>query len=114
MISTQSTNYTEGIILRSKVNWYEHGEKFSRYFLNLEKRNKTRSFLKKVFISNGTVSTDPDEILSAIRTFYSELYKKQSAKTENDCLSYLANFDLPRLTENKRVLCEGKLTKREC
>ena len=26
-------NYTaEGIILRSKVNWYEHGEKSSKYF----------------------------------------------------------------------------------
>ena len=102
---------TEGIILHSKVNWYEHGEKSSRYFLNLEKRNKARSFIKKVFISNETISTDPDEILSAVRTFYSELYKKQSTKIENDCLSYLASFKLPRLTENETVLCEGKLTK---
>ena len=101
---------TEGIILRSKVNWYEHGEKSSRYFLNLKKRNKARFFLKKVFVSNETISTDPDEILSAIRTFYSELYKKQCTKTEKDYLSYLANFSL----ENERVLCEGKLTKREC
>ena len=31
---------TEGIILGSKVNWYEHGEKSSKYFFNLEKRNK--------------------------------------------------------------------------
>ena len=38
---------TDRIILHSKVNWYEHGEKSSRYFLNLEKRNKARSFLKK-------------------------------------------------------------------
>ena len=27
----------EGIILRSKASWYEHGEKSSKYFLNLEK-----------------------------------------------------------------------------
>ena len=100
---------TEGIILRSKVNCYEHGEKSSGYFLNLEKRNK--AILRKVFVSNGTISTDPNEILSAIRTFYSELYKKQSTKTEKDCLSYQANFELPRLTENERVLCEGKLRK---
>ena len=31
---------TEGIILRSKVDWYEHGEKSSEYFLNLEKEIK--------------------------------------------------------------------------
>ena len=40
--------------------------------------------------------------------------KKQSTETEKDCLSYLAKFNLSRLTENERVLCEGKLTKREC
>ena len=28
---------TAGIILRSKSEWYEHGEKSSKYFLNLEK-----------------------------------------------------------------------------
>ena len=105
---------TEGIILRSKVNWYEHGEQSSRYFLNLEKRNKARSFLKKVSVSNGTISPDPDEILSAIRTFIQNCIKKQSTKTKNACLSYLANFKLPRLMENERVLCEGKLTKRKC
>ena len=34
-------NYiTEGIILRSKVDWYEHGENFSKYFLNPEKEVK--------------------------------------------------------------------------
>ena len=34
-------NYiTEGITLHSKVNWYEYGEKSSKYFLSLEKRNK--------------------------------------------------------------------------
>ena len=41
-------NYiTEGIILRSKVNWYEYGEKSSKYFLSLEKRNKAKSHFKK-------------------------------------------------------------------
>ena len=30
--------YTKGIILRSKSDWYEHGEKSTKYFLNLEKK----------------------------------------------------------------------------
>ena len=33
---------TAGIILQSKSDWYEHGEKSSKYFLNLEKRNKAK------------------------------------------------------------------------
>ena len=28
---------TERVILQSKCNWYKHGEKFSKYFLTLEK-----------------------------------------------------------------------------
>ena len=28
----------EGIIIRSRERWHEHGEKNSKYFLNLEKR----------------------------------------------------------------------------
>jgi hypothetical protein len=33
----------EGILLRSKANWHENGEKCSQYFCKLEKKN----FIKK-------------------------------------------------------------------
>ena len=32
-----------GIRIRSKYNWYEHGEKSSNFFLNLEKIRSTHS-----------------------------------------------------------------------
>jgi hypothetical protein len=32
----------EGLIIRSKVRWYEHGEKSSKHFFNLEKRNQIK------------------------------------------------------------------------
>ena len=44
----------------------------------------------------------------------SALWTVKSTKTENDCLSYLANVELPRLRKIERGLCEGKLTKQEC
>ena len=37
---------TEGIIPRSKVKWYEEGERNSKYFLSLEKRNKAKSTIR--------------------------------------------------------------------
>jgi hypothetical protein len=37
---------TKGQILRSKVNWYEHSEKNSKFFLNLEKRNGSQNTIK--------------------------------------------------------------------
>ena len=39
----QIYNYiTEGIILRTRTVWYEEGEKSTKYFLNLEKRSKSK------------------------------------------------------------------------
>ena len=106
-------NYiTEGIILRSKVDWYEHGEKSSKYFLNLEKRNKAKSNLRKIVIDDSfNETTDPGEILSNLRNFYSSLYKRQSNKTEKECLEYLENLNLPRLSDAEKAVCKGLLTK---
>ena len=58
-------NYiTEAIILRSKVDCYEYGEKSSKHFLNLEKRNKAKSHIRKIVIDdNLNETTDPGEIL---------------------------------------------------
>ena len=43
----------EGIILHSKKDWYEHGEKSSKYFLNLGNRNKSESHLRKILTSGN-------------------------------------------------------------
>ena len=37
---------TNGIILRSKAQWVEEGEKITKYFINLEKRNFDRKYIK--------------------------------------------------------------------
>ena len=39
---------TEGIIVRSRARWHEHGEKSNKYFLNLEKRNHMRKHIRKI------------------------------------------------------------------
>ena len=105
---------TEGIILRSKTDWYEHGEKSSRYFFNLGKRNKSKSHLRKISLSSGQEASNQRAILDNIRSYYSSLYKRHSNKSESDCLSYLTNLSLPKLSVDQHNLCEGKLTRREC
>ena len=50
----QFYNYiTEGSILRAKCDWYEHGEKSSKYFLNLERLNKAKSSIKSLYCNNN-------------------------------------------------------------
>ena len=105
---------TSGIILRSKTNWYEHSEKSSKYFLNLEKRNKAKSHLHKLMTSSDTETHDPVVIMSHIRSFYSSLYKHHSSKNEKECLEYLRSFNLPQISSCERESCEGLLTRKEC
>ena len=105
---------TEGVILCSKTDWYEHGEKSSKYFLNLEERNKSKSHMRNILTSSSQETSNQTEILYNIRSYYSSLYKRRSNKSESDCLSYLTNLNLSKLSEDQQNLCEGKLRRREC
>ena len=87
----------EGIIIRSRARWHEHGEKNSKYFLNLEKRNNIKKHIRKLFVS-GAISTDPFEILNTERRFYEKLYNKQNTNVNSEeANSFLNNPNLLRL-----------------
>ena len=74
----------EGIIVRSRARWHEHGEKKSKYFFNLEKRNHIKKHIRKLHMS-GLITTDPFEILDAGKTFYENLYKsKRNSWQQNE------------------------------
>ena len=105
---------TLGIILRSKTNWYEHGEKLSKYFLNLEKCNKAQSHLLKLMTSSDTEIHDPSVIMSHVKHFHLSSYKCRSSKNEEECLEYLRSVDLPQTSSYERESCEGLLTRKEC
>ena len=71
----------EGVILLSKTNWNEQGKKSSKYFLNLEKRSKAKSHLRKIIKSDGQEAFDKTEIRQKLKEFFSLLYKRHSTKT---------------------------------
>ncbi|NQY31505.1 MAG: hypothetical protein HRT69_18820, partial [Flavobacteriaceae bacterium] len=66
-----------GIILRSKSDCYEKGEKSTKYFLNLEKKNGIKNTIRNLFIKNEqneTIETDNEsKIIHHAHTFYSSL-----------------------------------------
>ena len=68
-----------------------------------------------MFNKDGILITDPKKILQEIEKFYSDLYKADSLKpSENLLNSFLANPEIPRLTEENAHACEEKLTVAEC
>ena len=114
-LETMYNHITEGIIIQSRCDWYELSEKSSRYFLGLENRNKTKTHLRKLITGNEVDEiTDPKHIRSELKSFYSNLYKKQSMKTDVECLEYLNSINIPCLTDSDAQSCEGRLTIKEC
>ena len=105
----------EGIIVRSRARWYEHGEKNSKYFFNLEKRNHVKKHIRKLRMS-GVITTDPFEILDGGKTFYENLYKsKRNNRQQSE--QYFKFEDLPTPTlshELCRQSGEGAISLEEC
>ena len=59
---------TDGIIMRSKSQWYEEREKIIKYFLSLEKRNKVKSHIRKLCLNEeDEETTDPKQILDELK-----------------------------------------------
>ena len=97
--------------MRSKSNRYECGEKSSKYFLNLEKRNKAKWHVPTIITGNNSEISESQAILLGIKEFYLTLYKRDSTKSEEECIEYLKTLKIPKL---EGQLFEGLLTRNEC
>ena len=59
--------------IRSRVNWWEKGEKSNNYFLRLENERQSLNVISKINV-NGTIKTEDNDILFEIDNFYRKLY----------------------------------------
>ena len=48
--------------------WYEHGEKYKRFFLNFEKKSGIQNLIRKLIIKEKEIS-NPKEISNNIKVF---------------------------------------------
>ena len=65
-------------------------------------------------LQNNLETTEPKVLMSNLKTFCFNLYKRTSTKTENECLQYLKDISSPKLHENDKQSCEREITKNEC
>ena len=52
--------------------------------------------------------------MAELTKHYSELYIPRSLKKETECMDYLQSLNLPKLSNDDRLSCEGKLILQEC
>ena len=101
----------EGFRIRTKCDWYEHGEKSAILFLNLENQG-VQNAIKKLIIDDTEV-TDQICILNYIKDFYEALFKKREQKTTTEVKDFLNVIDVPKLSEDQVKLCQKDLTEKD-
>jgi len=73
-------------IFKSKVRWVEKGEKPTRYFYSLEKRNYERKDITQLKTRNGKITSNKELIRTEVDDFYSDLLKTKLIQTNTPIL----------------------------
>ena len=103
------------VILRSKFQWVEEGEKNTAYFLRLEKQNYYNKLITKIKKEDKLI-TNLVDILEEGKMFYTKLFSDNSKPGringqgtchEND---FINNAALLKLSDVQRTQCEGLMT----
>ena len=95
---------TRGAIFRSRCKWANLGEKMSKYYFSLEKRNSSNKTMFTVILNDGTLCKQQGEILKEQQKFYSNLYT-----TDPEIVFTLENKSGIRLTKDQKMLLEGDI-----
>ena len=100
----------EGVLIRSKARWIEDGEKITKYFCGLEKRNYINKSMNKLINTKGIEITDQNDIMGEVTEFYQKLYEEKPVE----------NCKIPQIVKNLTILSdeqshslEGEITLEE-
>ena len=100
-------------LFRSKARWIEKGEKPTRYFFNLEKRNFEKKTIAQLKLVNGEIVSDMKQINKEIESFYSDLLEtKLSHLTDfgENFNTFVENLVIPKLSVEQSMALEVELT----
>ena len=103
---------TKRAIIRSHTRWHEQGEKNTKYFLNLEKRQNSNSCISRLKLDNGQEITNPDKILKQQKLFYKNLYTAVPTNDVHDN-RFFNDPNLIKLSDHEQEELELPLTKEE-
>ncbi len=101
---------TKGAMIRSRMRWVEEGEKSTKFFFNLEKRNYTNKTIAQLRKHDNSIITNQNEILEEQRFFYDKLFRSTYVNFENTSF-----FDVktPKLSKKENEEMEKEITEDE-
>ena len=101
-----------GIKIRSKCDWYEFGEKSSKFFLNLEKEHALQNQVQTPFCGQKEI-TDKNQINHQLHHFYKTLFTEKLQIQNENITAYLNQISIPVLTEEQPQACKGPILENE-
>ena len=100
----------DGAFIRSRADWLDHGEKPSKYFLNLENKNRVNKNINEIKKEDDTIIRDQDMILKELKNFYETLYEEKETQNIND---YNPDIMPSKISDDERNALEEPITKIE-
>ena len=97
---------------KSKCNWYEHGEKASNFFLNLEKPRAFKNQIPNILIDNIEINNQK-YINNELYWYYKHLFNERQHLSEHDINNFLnAVSNFPQLSTEQSLECEKDVTEK--
>lgn len=113
-LEKQYMSKTKGAQIRSRIKWFEEGEKNTKFFLGLEKVRQAKKSINSIKDKEGKIQKDSDKIISVIREFYCDLYTSTDTDIES-VKNYIKETKIDhKLTYTDSLSLEGKITIKEC
>ena len=112
-LQTMMRQKTKGAIIRSKALWHKQGERNTRYFYNLEKRNQNRKTVPKLKVGSNKYTSDQFEILEEEKRFYETLYRSKSTDVSPES-TFFKPDNISPLKGEEQQQCEGLVSENEC
>ncbi len=99
----------KGAFVRSRRRWLEEGEKCTKYFFNLEKRNYEQASFSKLRV-NDVICENEKEISQHVTKFYETLYNDDSVDQDNIAM-FLKGLepDIKKIDDNFKLICDQKI-----
>lgn len=91
-LETIRKEYMQGVLVRTRAKWIEEGEKPTKYFCSLEKRNFLNKTISKLD-NQGMITQDQGEILKQVELYYQDLYRDRD--------SVLDDVEIDSIVHNK-------------
>ena len=97
----------EGLITRSRANWFEDGERCSKYFLSLEKRNALRNSILSLKLNDKTL-VKKEEILNCFTNNLKEKYQQNNITINAE--TYLERNVKRKLTAQQKYALDAPIS----